>query len=167
MCVFPAVICCNCPTPHPLILQTHTVLQFRAIDFGMERCALVLRLPDVGELDMSIANNTILDVCALDTQGMLDPRVLSWATRPSCYRHVGVLAPRPGGEVQLPDFPCPWGSLHSYGVSCASGAPDCGIDVWSDQYSPWGTSLFGIIFTSLSEIVDRFSGIFMYQFQTI
>ncbi|KAF8487759.1 hypothetical protein JB92DRAFT_2758829, partial [Gautieria morchelliformis] len=119
--------------------NTHTVLQFRTMDFGMERCALVLRLPIVGESDASSANTTTLDICTLDAPRLLDPRVLSWETRPRCQKHMGTLVGRPGREVQLPDFPCPWGSLHTYEVACASDAPECNIDVWSNQHEPWGT----------------------------
>ena len=119
--------------------QTHTVLQFRTMDFGMERCALALRLPIVGDSDVSSSNTTILDICKLDAPRLLAPRALSWATRPGCQKDVGTLVGRPGEEVQLPDFPCPWGSLHTYEVECASDAPECNIDVWSNQNEPWGT----------------------------
>jgi hypothetical protein len=118
--------------------QTHTVLQFRTMDFGMERCALVLRLPSLGPSDVSSANTTILDICRVDAPRLLDPRVLSWETRPRCQKHVGKVVGRPGGEVQLPDFPCPWGSLHTYEVACASDVSDCNIDVWSNQREPLG-----------------------------
>jgi hypothetical protein len=114
------------------------VLQFRAMDFGMERCALVLRLPPLNESVWSGTNTTILDVCALDAAHLLDARVISWARRPDCRKHVGTFIPLADGEVQLPDFPCPWGSLHTYEVACTSNALDCSMDVWSTQHAPWG-----------------------------
>ncbi|EMD31942.1 hypothetical protein CERSUDRAFT_144476, partial [Gelatoporia subvermispora B] len=78
----------------------HTLVQFRATDFGMERCALALqlphldaRLPEPFVLD-GINNEVMLDVCVIDTPKPLDLATLSWMTRPNCARHVGTLLGR-------------------------------------------------------------------------
>jgi len=115
----------------------HTLVQFRASDYGMERCALALQLPP---LDAILPEPFVLggdsadvqfDVCAIDISQPLDVATLSWATRPKCDRHVGTLLARAGAETKLPEFPCPWASLHTFEISCAQSTPHCALDVWS------------------------------------
>ncbi|KZT04283.1 uncharacterized protein LAESUDRAFT_682844 [Laetiporus sulphureus 93-53] len=129
----------------------HTILQFRTMDYGMESCALALRLPspeDSESLQLAEgARDVHLDVCALDVSRQLKPRSLSWATRPRCQTHVGTLVAGPGEEVRFPEFPCSWGSLHTYEISCSADSPDCLVDVWATRNGTWG--------------------IFMYQYQTV
>lgn len=129
--------------------NVHTILQFRAMDYGMERCALALRLPsDRDKQDWAPGNGPVsVDVCALGVDRPLDPRALSWASRPSCREPFGTLTAGPGEETRLPAFPCSWGTLYTYEVACASESPDCQLDVWANRNGTWG--------------------IFMYQFQTI
>jgi len=50
---------------------THTILQFRTIDFGMEKCSLAIRIPySDGELEggarFSLSEGSKLDIYALD-----------------------------------------------------------------------------------------------------
>jgi len=133
------------------ISQIHTILQFRIMDYGMERCALALRLPAPEDnQDWTLGDddgNAHLEVCALNVSQPLNPRALSWANRPRCRDHVGTLVAGSDGEARFPHFPCSWGSLHTYEISCASDAPDCALDVWANRNGTWG--------------------VFMYQFQTI
>ncbi|KAJ7456066.1 hypothetical protein FB451DRAFT_1407402 [Mycena latifolia] len=65
-----------------------TLAQFRTIDWGMETCVLTLAL-NTSSLS---ASSTALEVYALDTFLPLDPRTLSWQTRPARTRRVGSLA---------------------------------------------------------------------------
>jgi len=123
----------------------HTILQFRVMDYGMERCALALRLPSRSDSDKP--DTVSLDLCALDVPRQLDPHTLSWSTRPPCRSVVGTLRGSGGEEVRLPEFSCKWGSLYTYEVSCAPESPLCDVDVWADRNGTWG--------------------VFMYQFQTV
>ncbi|KZT63694.1 hypothetical protein DAEQUDRAFT_733523 [Daedalea quercina L-15889] len=123
----------------------HTILQFRVMDYGMEQCALALRLP-AGE-DNNVVKSAAIELCALDVSHQLDPRMLSWSTRPPCRGSVDTLRADFGEETRLPEFSCKWGSLYTYEISCASGSPACDVDVWADRNGTWG--------------------VFMYQFQTI
>lgn len=122
------------------MLQVHTILQFRAMDYGMERCALALRLPsDRDKQDWAPGNGPVsVDVCALGVDRPLDPRALSWASRPSCREPFGTLTAGPGEETRLPAFPCSWGTLYTYEVACASESPDCQLDVWANRNGTWG-----------------------------
>ncbi|KAF9809791.1 hypothetical protein IEO21_07266 [Rhodonia placenta] len=119
--------------------NVHTILQFRAMDYGMERCALALRLPsDRDKQDWAPGNGPVsVDVCALGVDRPLDPRALSWASRPSCREPFGTLTAGPGEETRLPAFPCSWGTLYTYEVACASESPDCQLDVWANRNGTW------------------------------
>lgn len=130
--------------------QTHSLYQFRVIDFGMERCQLALSLPPLGvPLDdpytfraspSSNASDTVLlDVCEAPVSSrVLDMRALSWAARPACARAVGTFAARAGAEVTLPEFACKWGEVRTFELSCAPQNPDCALDVWANQTANWG-----------------------------
>ncbi|EPS93648.1 hypothetical protein FOMPIDRAFT_1026461 [Fomitopsis schrenkii] len=122
----------------------HTILQFRVMDYGMERCALALRLPSNEDGDPKSAD---IELSVLDVSPQLDPSTISWSSRPASRNVVGTLRASSGEEVRLPEFPCRWGSLYAFEVSCAPGSPTCDVDVWADRDGTWG--------------------VFMYQFQTI
>lgn len=112
----------------------------------MERCQLAINLPSLSEklpdpyTFHGAGSVAMLNVCELtwDSPSEMDLKDLSWATRPKCRQHVGTFAATPGSEVTLPEFPCLWGELRTYEVSCAEQNPDCAVDVWSSQASPWG-----------------------------
>ncbi|KAI0041331.1 hypothetical protein FA95DRAFT_1501645, partial [Auriscalpium vulgare] len=122
--------------------KTHSIAQFRAIDYGMEDCALVVRLPALDERleskeSFRLTQPSRIEVCALDAPRPLDIRKLSWKTRPRCERKVGSLEAVPGEESVVTRFPCVWGSLHTFEFGCADGA-DCLVDVWASQNQTWG-----------------------------
>ncbi|KIJ51042.1 hypothetical protein M422DRAFT_125805, partial [Sphaerobolus stellatus SS14] len=123
--------------------NTHSIVQFRSIDFGMEKCALTLRPPASRAetiYDFSLLPGTILDVCSLDLKR---PSDISSHT-PACV-HFGSFLVEPGKESQLihkngtgADFSCPWGSWHTFRVSCSGQSDNCGLDIWSDDNKAWG-----------------------------
>jgi len=124
--------------------DTHTVLQFRTIDFGMEDCELILKLPQVGQrLDVTddtpflFSEPSTLDVFSLDAATPLDMRKLSYRTRPPTKEKFATVAARPGEETVVKRFPCPWGSLPTFEVACADRS-DCLVDLWSTQNVTWG-----------------------------
>lgn len=91
----------------------------------------------------NFSNGTVLDVCSLDIESPIDIH-LTWANRPRCRNYIGRLAPRPGEEVPVINgsseyrFPCKWGTLHAFEISCAAENPQCGIDFWSNEDTSWG-----------------------------
>jgi len=109
--------------------QVSTVVQFRAIDYGMENCSVAL---------VSAAMDVELDVWALadDTappgRRLLDPRTLTWASRPERKAHVGVLrvaaAAADGASGETRTFACPSGSYHTLEIACAS-MHRCDVDI--------------------------------------
>ena len=121
--------------------QKHTILQFRAIDFGMESCELRLQLPALDDKTQDpfvFEGEVLLDVCELEADELLDVPKVSWATRPRCRQQVGTFAATPGSDVSLPQFPCKWGTLHTFEISCSPRTPNCQLDVWATQNALWG-----------------------------
>ncbi|PCH43212.1 hypothetical protein WOLCODRAFT_74617, partial [Wolfiporia cocos MD-104 SS10] len=135
-------------SPHERHFQvdssTATILQFRVIDFGMEDCALTLRLPGHGEVvegrhPFRINPSSILEVCRLDISTALDLPLLSWNTKPPCSAlHFPSVLATGGQDVEVARFPCEWGSYHSFEVSCDEKTPGCFVDIWSSQNQTWG-----------------------------
>ncbi|TCD71632.1 hypothetical protein EIP91_007379 [Steccherinum ochraceum] len=131
----------------------HTIVQFRVIDYGMERCQFAIRLPprDVELPDPFVfpsgVNALHLNICELDAPEQIDVFKLTYATRPRCAKPLGAVVVSPGGEAKLPEFPCKWSEHHAYEISCAEDSPACMLDVRATQYDTWGA--------------------FMYQYQTV
>ncbi|KAF8167191.1 hypothetical protein B0H34DRAFT_4305 [Crassisporium funariophilum] len=122
----------------------HTIAQFHVLDYGMERCALTVRLPSRGDslphpyILPNSGDSVRLNICQLDAPRPLDERTISWSTRPSCVRQLGILDAKIGGEVEMESFPCKSGSFLAYDVSCAEDSPECAVDVWSNHNATWG-----------------------------
>ncbi|KAF9466024.1 hypothetical protein BDZ94DRAFT_1306734 [Collybia nuda] len=158
--------------------NTHTLVQFRTIDFGMEKCSLFLRLPPISASvphGFHFDNNTVLDVCSLDIDQPIDTRVLTWAHRPRCKHDIGTFIARPGQEVPLISsgssdsytFPCKWGTLHAFEISCSAETPQCGIDIWSNEDAAWGMLSILYLAGVFIGLMLSMAGLAMYQFQTV
>ncbi|KAI0057084.1 hypothetical protein BV25DRAFT_1813035, partial [Artomyces pyxidatus] len=133
--------------------RTRSLFQFRALDFGMEDCALVVRVPTSTRTRVESPEPYLLDapsalsVCRVDApQRPLDIRALSYASSPRCVETVGESS-EDGLEIVVARFGCPWGSIHTFEVGCKEGEGACRVDVWSSQNQTWG--------------------MYMYQYQTI
>ncbi|TBU27415.1 hypothetical protein BD311DRAFT_724083 [Dichomitus squalens] len=125
---------------------THTIVQYRTIDFGMEDCHLVLTLPEPGvSLEAGASSNVTLSsritVFRLAAEHPVDVKTLSYRTRPKVSRGVAVrVQPGIGGDTLLHRFPCPSASLHVFEIACADGS-DCLLDVWSSQNTTYGINI--------------------------
>ncbi|KAH9474308.1 hypothetical protein JR316_0012766 [Psilocybe cubensis] len=95
-------------------LKVSTIVQFRAVDYGMERCILTIR--------MSSATTDVLDVPRgvsihrLDaSHGPLDLKKLSYSNRPTRISTMGALQVSPGtlSDWQT-EFHCMWDTLHIF-----------------------------------------------------
>jgi hypothetical protein len=122
----------------------HTVVQFSVLDYGMEKCALAVRLPNRGDVlphpySLPVTGDVVrLDICELDVKRPLKEHKISWSTRPACVRKLGILNAKIGGEVEMQPFSCTSGSFIGYQVSCAEDSPGCNIDVWTNHNQTWG-----------------------------
>ncbi|RPD52401.1 hypothetical protein L226DRAFT_259130 [Lentinus tigrinus ALCF2SS1-7] len=142
-------------SPHEKHLQVspdvHTIAQFRALDFGMEECSLVIQLPGNGDHIESkepflFHPLSVFEVFRPDAPKPLDVRKLSYSTRPPRKEKIATVTPRAGEETPITRFPCAWGTLHTFEVACGSTS-DCLVDIWSSQNTTYG--------------------IYMYQHQTV
>ncbi|KAI0631479.1 hypothetical protein C8Q77DRAFT_1218951 [Trametes polyzona] len=129
--------------------EVHTILQFRAIDFGMEDCRLVITLPALNAplergASLSLTPGSRLDVFRLDAPRPVDVQTLSYRTRPPPLavgaKLATVVVDGKGGDVEVTRFACPWSSLHVFEVACAEGT-ECALDVWSSQNTTYGINL--------------------------
>ncbi|KAJ6460035.1 hypothetical protein C8R47DRAFT_921777, partial [Mycena vitilis] len=103
-----------------VFLQASTILQFRTIDFGMERCAVTLEVPEVPDKFKNYSSSAEpcpLEVWSLDAQDDIQPRALSWAARPRrSTLHTTMLVGKPPLFLQGPSFPCAARTLHTFEV---------------------------------------------------
>ncbi|OSC98581.1 hypothetical protein PYCCODRAFT_1439091 [Trametes coccinea BRFM310] len=126
--------------------EIHTIVQYRAIDFGMEDCHLVFTLPPLGvplEKGASIEFNpsSRFDIFRLDSERPIDLHKLSYKTRPKVLEKVAAgVNPRVDEETLIHRFPCPRASLHVFEVACADGS-DCMIDTWSSHNTSYGINV--------------------------
>ena len=132
---------------HPSFsLQVHTIVQYRAIDFGMEDCRLVFTLPALGmpledHASFSMRPQSRFDVFRLAVGRPLNTKVLSYRTKPKISEKIATLQAHLDGETEIYRFPCPRASLHVFEVACAEGS-DCFLDVWSSQNTSYGMLVF-------------------------
>ncbi|RDX40722.1 hypothetical protein OH76DRAFT_308685 [Lentinus brumalis] len=124
--------------------KVHTIVQFRAIDFGMEDCRLVFTLPKLGaqledHASFSMHPASRFDVFRLAVERPIDVKKLSYRTKPKVAEKVATLQARMDGDTLIHQFPCPWSSLHVFEVACAEGS-ECMVDTWSSQNATYGES---------------------------
>lgn len=110
-----------------------TVVQFRAIDYGMENCSLALAPSAEGAAGVDVE----LDVWALADaprrpgrrlNANLDVRTLTWASRPERKEHIGTLSVVGGSTGETRMFACPSGSYHTLEIACAT-TRGCDVDI--------------------------------------
>ncbi|KAI9439480.1 hypothetical protein BJY52DRAFT_1321989 [Lactarius psammicola] len=112
-----------------------TIVQFRAIDYGMENCSLAL-VPAPSAEGAAVVNFE-LDVWTLTDAPRrpgrrlntnLDVRTLTWASRPERKEHIGMLSVIDGASGETPTFACPSGSYHTLEIACAT-TRGCDVDI--------------------------------------
>lgn len=109
----------------------------------MEECSLVIQLPGNGDPIESkepfqFNPSSSFNVYRLDAPKPLDVRTLAYNTKPPAKDKVHTVTPRAGEETVVSRFPCVWGSLHTFEITCTKGS-DCLVDVWSSQNTTYGT----------------------------
>ncbi|KAH9956018.1 hypothetical protein BC827DRAFT_1234407 [Russula dissimulans] len=116
--------------------EISTFVQFRALDYGMENCSLVLRIPDIDSDAMDVARvGSTIDVWTLEVDSKVDLLKLCFKTLPRRVAKVGVFTPRYNTTEKLPSFTCPSGTYHAFLLTCSDGArkEDCSVDVTSTR----------------------------------
>ena len=115
-----------------------TFVQFRALDYGMENCSLVLRIPahgSDGAMEMAHIGSSIIDVWSLAVNAKVDLLKLSHNALPRRIAKVGTFTVRYNATEELPSFPCESGTYHAFLFTCPEGArkEDCLVDVTSTK----------------------------------
>ncbi|TFK50663.1 hypothetical protein OE88DRAFT_282959 [Heliocybe sulcata] len=113
-----------------------TVVQFRALDFGMEDCELSIALPsDVEGKNISLprtGSTNDVDIWHLGGHDPIDAKKLSWSTRPDRVRKIATVDLQ-AGTLFSQRFHCHQDSVHLLEIACASKSPSCGIEWWQDM----------------------------------
>ncbi|KAG9221717.1 hypothetical protein CCMSSC00406_0005630 [Pleurotus cornucopiae] len=116
-----------------------TVVQFRAIDYGMERCELHLALPSLDSALLSGNQTMALSVHRLNTTIPLDVSTLSHTSKPIRMTKVGdVHLSSKLGEVWQRSFSCKTEEVLSFELTCSpeTTTKGCHIEWWQNMKKP-------------------------------
>ena len=108
--------------------KVSTIGQFRAIDYGMEKCSLRLKAPQMNSTTVNIyidGGNAMLDIWQLSTDKRLTGKV-SWDSKPPRNRLVSTVNLSYGKDITLYDFRCVPGTFHTFEVACHGAS--CHVD---------------------------------------
>ncbi|KAH7905123.1 hypothetical protein BJ138DRAFT_1118756 [Hygrophoropsis aurantiaca] len=118
--------------------KTSTIMQFRGVDFDMERCILFASIPNVTlevESDSELADTQTVDVWRLDTLVELSWRSLR-DPAPGRLDLLTTLAFRPDGKPTSTEYVCPSGGFSTFEFVCSASTPNCYLDFWQAQTVP-------------------------------
>jgi len=118
-----------------------TIVQFRVLDYGMERCSVAIEIPSEQDVrqryrdnSLDLDGDTTVEVWQLETEKELDVRLLSKRTVPPRKSLVGKIHAEMGQRSGTVDFPCKSRSLYSFELACPSH--DCRIQFTQDGDKP-------------------------------
>lgn len=121
--------------------QVSSIIQFRHLDYAMERCSLNAVIPEYVENGSS--NGNMIDIWLLDTSVEISRQLShSWASAPKRRRRLTSLTLTSSSAVSY-DFHCPSNEFTTLELSCPSfpNRP-CHVDFWQDRRRvPIGGSL--------------------------
>ncbi|KAF5387240.1 hypothetical protein D9757_006877 [Collybiopsis confluens] len=128
-----------------------TIVQFRAIDFGMEICELKLRIPFQGNSSFAdvdedssplLAEPSMLSIHRLENEAPLDTKILSHKTRPrrvSDIANIAISSAQPNINWSR-NFTCEWDLLMIFEIACFdrsgySEGEGCNLEWWQGKES--------------------------------
>ncbi|PBK82386.1 hypothetical protein ARMGADRAFT_946822 [Armillaria gallica] len=120
---------------HVIVNQTvSTIIQFRAFDWGMETCQLGLSLPSANS---STTAQPALTVYRLNASHALDPRSLSYRTRPERASQIADVELSAEPSHWQRNFTCATEEVLTFEFACSGlSLPDlCKFDWWQDKRS--------------------------------
>ncbi|KAG6919946.1 hypothetical protein DXG01_013295 [Tephrocybe rancida] len=121
--------------------QTATIAQFRHLDYGMEHCNLVVKVPmpsDFLDPALQIVNPSTIDVWLLDYTDELTPYTI-WKNAPRRKELFATLTLSVEGEATSSEFRCPSGSFSTFEFACSgSYNKPCFVDFWQSKEAPYG-----------------------------
>ncbi|KAJ7799670.1 hypothetical protein B0H13DRAFT_2165794 [Mycena leptocephala] len=122
--------------------EVSTIVQFRTLDFRMERCVATLEVPSPIDIQ-NLPNKNIssssqpfsINVWSLDGPDDIDPLSLSWNVRPAKIGILTTMIVNPGRNlVESPPFFCPSRTLVAFEISC--GTSSCHLHFRQDKKAP-------------------------------
>lgn len=119
-----------------LLFQISTIVQFRSIDYGMEKCEITLSIPaekssDVSALSLSPSPFSIR-LSLMQEPFALDPHTLSWSTRPSVVSNIATFQVSRGITWNR-NLSCEIDELLTFELSCADASEDCQMEWWQER----------------------------------
>ncbi|KAF8987612.1 hypothetical protein BDQ17DRAFT_1258389 [Cyathus striatus] len=114
-----------------------TVVQFRALDFGMENCELAIRM-DLKNMNTSPAFHS-LDLFTLEGKFPLRTHQLSYKNRPSRIQKIAEISELKDGYNVLYKFHCNMDGLFTFELTCSQNmveARSCDLEWWQDRENP-------------------------------
>ncbi|KAK0194295.1 hypothetical protein F5146DRAFT_428610 [Armillaria mellea] len=120
---------------HVIVNQTvSTIMQFRAFDWGMETCQLGLSLPSANSVTIA---QPALTVYRLNASHALDPRSLSYRTRPERTSKIADVELSEELSHWQRNFTCATEEVLTFEFACSGlSLPElCRFDWWQDKRS--------------------------------
>ncbi|KAH7914551.1 hypothetical protein BJ138DRAFT_1143686 [Hygrophoropsis aurantiaca] len=127
--------------------ENDAALQYRVRDFGMESCAVDLRLPDQKGKEYAIRGKDVrVGIWSVNAavHSVLTASNQTWPSGPGRREYIGSLPVIPG-RSRSPFFRCPTRSLQTLELSLECDS--CSIKFTQDRHHP--TSGFGVIQTEV------------------
>ncbi|KZV68535.1 hypothetical protein PENSPDRAFT_582324 [Peniophora sp. CONT] len=124
-----------------LVTETiSTIVQFRAVDYGMESCELVIRLPEASSVDvLNPAQAFPLSLYRLNSSLPLDIRTLSFSTLPQRMAKLGDVPFAYGSSTTWSKtLRCQREEVLTFELSCSPLAveSECALVWWQDRENP-------------------------------
>ncbi|KAF8055312.1 hypothetical protein FPV67DRAFT_854273 [Lyophyllum atratum] len=120
--------------------EMSTVAQFRHLDYGMERCRLLVKVPmpsDILDTAIQITDRSMIDVWTLDSPDELTPYTI-WEHAPARKAHFTTLTISERGEASSPEYRCPSGLFSTFEFVCSDTGKPCHVDFWQNKEKPHG-----------------------------
>ena len=123
--------------------QINTLVQFRALDYGMENCSLMLHFPEYRSeamMEITSVGSSMIDVWFLALDDKADLQRLSYRSLPHRIDKVGSFTQTCNATGQLSSFTRESRTYHGFLWACPQGArkQDCQLDVMSTKEKPIG-----------------------------
>ncbi|KZT07895.1 uncharacterized protein LAESUDRAFT_724363 [Laetiporus sulphureus 93-53] len=117
--------------------ETSTIVQFRNLDYAMERCILTALLPrhtEPFDPQVSLRDPSTVDVWELDTTTEIARYIPDTWHRAAKRRQLfTTLEFSHAGPSNSSEFHCPSNEFTTLEFACSPTKPDCSVDFWQDQ----------------------------------
>ncbi|KAG5644542.1 hypothetical protein DXG03_008197 [Asterophora parasitica] len=120
--------------------MTSTVVQFRNMDYGMERCVLDPTIPKPNatipgfDPAVNVHPGSEVDIWLLDGSQELSRHIL-WTRAPARQKHFARIGLSGKGFRRI-EFLCPSMSFTTFEFACVPEAPHCHIEFWQKKAEP-------------------------------